>query len=115
MPTYEYECINCGHHFEKFQKMSDKPIAACPKCHKSIRRLIGTGSGIIFKGPGFYATDYRKSKPSEGAEERKGQAVARQEKQPQDKQPSDNKPQDKKSQDKQSHQKEAPGAKDTKS
>ena len=63
MPTYEYECLDCGHHFEVFQMMNDEPIKTCPKCYRSVRRLIGTGSGIIFKGPGFYATDYRKTKP----------------------------------------------------
>ncbi len=60
MPTYEYECAHCGHTFEAFQKMSDKPLSKCPKCNKKIRRLIGSGAGIIFKGSGFYATDYRK-------------------------------------------------------
>lgn len=60
MPTYDFECTHCGHAFEAFQKMSDKPLSVCPKCHKKLRRLIGAGSGIIFKGPGFYATDYRK-------------------------------------------------------
>ena len=62
MPTYEYECLKCGFRFEKFQNMKDAPIKACPKCNKSVRRLIGTGGGIIFKGAGFYATDYRKTK-----------------------------------------------------
>ena len=61
MPTYEYECKNCEKVFDIFQKITDKPIEKCPKCHKKITRLIGGGSGIIFKGPGFYATDYRKS------------------------------------------------------
>ncbi|MDD5166323.1 MAG: zinc ribbon domain-containing protein [Candidatus Omnitrophica bacterium] len=60
MPTYEYECTHCGHKFEAFQKMSDKHLDACPKCNKKVRRLISSGSGIIFKGSGFYATDYRK-------------------------------------------------------
>lgn len=60
MPTYEYECENCNKVFEVFQKMSDKPLDKCPKCHKKISRLIGGGSGVIFKGSGFYATDYRK-------------------------------------------------------
>ncbi|MDP8216832.1 MAG: zinc ribbon domain-containing protein [Candidatus Kaelpia imicola] len=59
MPTYEYLCENCGYKFEKFQQMSDNPIKKCPKCSKSIKRLIGKGMGIIFKGSGFYATDYR--------------------------------------------------------
>ena len=61
MPTYEYECTNCNKIFDIFQKMTDKPLDKCPKCHKKISRLIGGGSGIIFKGSGFYATDYRKS------------------------------------------------------
>jgi putative FmdB family regulatory protein len=65
MPTYEYECTKCGHNFERFQQMIDKPVDKCPKCGSKPKRLIGSGSGLIFKGPGFYATDYRKSsKPS---------------------------------------------------
>lgn len=63
MPTYEYECTNCGWRFEVFQKMSDAPKGSCPKCGKVLRRLIGAGAGIIFKGSGFYATDYRKPWP----------------------------------------------------
>lgn len=59
MPTYEYECPKCGHTFDVFQKMSDKPSAKCPKCRASADRLIGMGSGIIFKGSGFYHTDYK--------------------------------------------------------
>jgi len=60
MPTYEYECLNCNKVFEVFQKITDNPLKSCPKCGKKIKRLIGGGSGIIFKGSGFYATDYRK-------------------------------------------------------
>jgi putative FmdB family regulatory protein len=60
MPTYDYECKKCQHKFEISQKMTDKPLTTCPKCKGSLRRLIGAGSGIIFKGAGFYATDYRK-------------------------------------------------------
>lgn len=60
MPTYDYECTKCGHTFEAFQQMSDKPLTKCPKCDKKLRRLIGSGAGIIFKGSGFYATDYKK-------------------------------------------------------
>src|SRR3954447_6637728 len=60
MPTYEYHCDACGHAFEKFQSMSSAPIKKCPQCGKSkVRRLIGTGAGLIFKGSGFYITDYR--------------------------------------------------------
>ena len=60
MPTYEYECRDCNHEFELFQSITAKPITRCPKCKKNkVRRLIGRGSGIIFKGSGFYQTDYR--------------------------------------------------------
>jgi len=65
MPTYDYECTHCGHNFEAFQKITDKPIESCPKCKNKIKRLIGSGSGIIFKGSGFYATDYRKGRDSQ--------------------------------------------------
>ncbi|MEW6102091.1 MAG: FmdB family zinc ribbon protein [Candidatus Omnitrophota bacterium] len=60
MPTYDFECSACGYVFEAFQNISDKPLSKCPKCAKKVKRLIGSGSGIIFKGSGFYATDYRK-------------------------------------------------------
>ena len=60
MPTYEYECSHCGYKFERFQNMTDEPLKRCPKCHKKVKRLIGAGAGFIFKGPGFYATDYAK-------------------------------------------------------
>lgn len=70
MPTYEYECESCGHAFEEFQYMSDKPLKKCPKCSKmKLQRLIGAGAGIIFKGSGFYETDYKRKeqpKPSSG-------------------------------------------------
>jgi putative FmdB family regulatory protein len=60
MPTYEYKCEACGHAFEKFQSIMAGPIRKCPKCGKRrVRRLLGTGSGMIFKGSGFYTTDYR--------------------------------------------------------
>lgn len=65
MPTYEYECPHCGHTFEAFQNINAKPLDKCPKCHKQPKRLISSGSGIIFKGSGFYATDYRKKSKSE--------------------------------------------------
>ncbi|MGE5279417.1 MAG: FmdB family zinc ribbon protein [Deltaproteobacteria bacterium] len=61
MPTYEYECRACGHRFEMMQSMTAAPIKTCPKCSKKkVVRLIGAGGGLIFKGAGFYATDYRK-------------------------------------------------------
>ena len=61
MPTYEYKCEKCGHHFEVFQSMKDDRLTDCPleDCDGKVRRLIGTGAGIIFKGSGFYETDYR--------------------------------------------------------
>lgn len=61
MPTYEYECQKCGKTFEIFQSMKDEPLKTCPdkKCKGKIKRLIGTGAGLIFKGSGFYITDYR--------------------------------------------------------
>ncbi|MBM3249462.1 MAG: zinc ribbon domain-containing protein [Candidatus Omnitrophica bacterium] len=63
MPNYEYECTHCKHRFEAFQKITDSPLDKCPKCQHKVKRLIGSGSGIIFKGRGFYATDYRKGNP----------------------------------------------------
>ena len=60
MPTYEYKCEACGETFEKFQSITAAPIRKCPKCGKNkVRRLLGTGAGLIFKGSGFYITDYR--------------------------------------------------------
>lgn len=61
MPTYEYECAKCGKTFEIFQSMKDEPLKTCPnkKCKGKVKRLIGTGAGLIFKGSGFYITDYR--------------------------------------------------------
>ena len=60
MPTYQYLCENCRHKFERFQRITAKPLRKCPKCGKArVKRLIGTGAGIIFKGSGFYETDYR--------------------------------------------------------
>lgn len=59
MPTYEYKCDSCKIEFERFQKMSDEALKVCPECGGEVRRLISTGGGLVFKGPGFYATDYR--------------------------------------------------------
>jgi len=59
MPTYEYRCKKCGNNFELFQLMTEVPIKICPKCNGEVERLIGSGAGVIFKGSGFYSTDYR--------------------------------------------------------
>ncbi len=59
MPTYEYKCHSCGHGFEQFQSMTDEPLKKCPKCSSPVKRVIGFGAGIIFKGKGFYQTDYK--------------------------------------------------------
>ena len=60
MPTYEYACKNCDHEFEQFQSMRDEPLKKCPECGKnSLRRKVGGGAGLIFKGSGFYITDYK--------------------------------------------------------
>jgi putative FmdB family regulatory protein len=68
MPTYDYVCDDCGDRYEKFQCMSAEPDTVCPKCGGKVRRLIGLGAGIIFKGHGFYQTDYKKaSKPVENS------------------------------------------------
>ena len=75
MPTYEYVCAKCGHQFEKFQSIADKPLSVCPqdRCGKKkwgkgkVKRMIVSGGGLIFKGTGFYATDYRSEKYKEAA------------------------------------------------
>lgn len=58
MPTYDYKCDACGYQFEKFQQMTDEPLHKCPECGGEVRRLLGTGAGVIFKGSGFYQNDY---------------------------------------------------------
>ena len=68
MPTYEYQCAACGHELEEFQSMSAKPLRKCPQCGKNkLQRLIGGGAGLIFKGSGFYQTDYRSENYKQGA------------------------------------------------
>jgi len=59
MPTYDYRCDDCGHAFEVFQGMLEKKLTTCPSCGGAVRRLIGAGAGVVFKGSGFYETDYR--------------------------------------------------------
>ena len=67
MPTYDYECTKCGYTFDAFQSMSEDPFVKCPNCHKNgLKRLIGGGMGVIFKGSGFYVTDNRGSRAGGG-------------------------------------------------
>ncbi len=70
MPTYDYKCLKCNYTFEEFQKMSDAPLEICPKCSGALKRLIGAGVAPIFKGSGFYQTDY-KAKPVSGSSTKK--------------------------------------------
>jgi len=69
MPTYEYECRSCDQVFEVFQSMRDAPLSSCPQCGQhEVKRLIGRGAGIIFKGSGFYETDYKRPQAKEETE-----------------------------------------------
>jgi len=68
MPTYEYRCTECGHRFEVFQMISDPPVDQCPICGGHVEKLISAGAGLLFKGSGFYITDYRSSSYKKAAE-----------------------------------------------
>ena len=69
MPTYDYRCDGCGHEFERFQSMTDKVLRTCPECgERKLKRLIGSGGAVIFKGSGFYQTDYRSASYKKAAE-----------------------------------------------
>ncbi|MFO7768271.1 MAG: FmdB family zinc ribbon protein [bacterium] len=81
MPTYEYECLVNGHRFEEFQSMTEDPIETCPVCGGEVRRLISAGAGILFKGQGFYQTDYRSPSYQKAARaEKEGESSGRKEK-----------------------------------
>lgn len=71
MPIYEYRCTQCEHQFEVFQSVKDEPVSTCPRCGGQVRRLISGGNGLIFKGSGFYITDYR-NKGRSGAKDDSG-------------------------------------------
>ncbi len=75
MPTYEYRCPN-GHEFEQFQRMSEPPVAQCPVCGADAQRQLSGGAGILFKGSGFYITDYRSESYKKAAEAEKGGSSA---------------------------------------
>jgi putative FmdB family regulatory protein len=75
MPTYDYRCANCGHEFEAFQSITSEPLKKCPACRRhKLQRLIGPGAGIIFRGSGFYVTDYKNGsrRPSSAASSKEG-------------------------------------------
>lgn len=72
MPTYEYRCTGCQHDFEKLQKMSDEPVASCPKCGAPGERKLSGGAGLLFKGSGFYITDYRSDSYKKAASSESG-------------------------------------------
>jgi putative FmdB family regulatory protein len=76
MPTYEYECCNCPNRFEVFQKMTEEHLKHCPKCKGKVRRLVGTGSGVIYKGSGFYTTEYRSESYKKREKEDRGTTTA---------------------------------------
>jgi len=81
MPTYEYKCSACGHKFEKFQSITSDPIKQCPACKKNkAQRLISAGAGLIFKGSGFYITDYRSESYKEKAKADSGGGESKSEK-----------------------------------
>ena len=71
MPTYEYKCLDCGIQFDRFQGITEDPIQECPECSGQTKRLIGAGAGLIFKGSGFYITDYRSEGYKESAKKDK--------------------------------------------
>lgn len=73
MPTYDYKCLDCGHTFEEFQRITAEPLTTCPKCKGHVKKLIGAGGVPIFKGSGFYQTDYKNnsSRSSSSSSEKK--------------------------------------------
>ncbi len=72
MPTYEYECQECGFRFDQFQSMTAEPLTECSECKGAVKRLISLGGGVLFKGKGFYQTDYRTSDYQKKAKEDQG-------------------------------------------
>ncbi len=83
MPTYDYQCGACSHEWELFQSMNDAPVKSCPKCKKrKAKRLLGLGAGLIFKGTGFYETDYKKKSGGESKEKSSDSADSKKESSP---------------------------------
>ena len=80
MPTYDYKCKECGHLFEEFQSMTAKKLVICPSCGKpALVRLMSSGTGLVFKGSGFYQTDYKKSSSSTGSSSSKSESTSKSE------------------------------------
>jgi len=77
MPTYEYLCDECGHKFEEFQSITDEPLEYCIHCNGKVRKIISQGGGLIFRGSGFYVTDYKKSNKNNKSEKEKSPASAK--------------------------------------
>jgi putative FmdB family regulatory protein len=77
MPTYEYECRSCGSDFDVFQSMFDEPLKVCPSCGKTVKRKISSGTGIIFKGSGFYKNDSRKSASASSGDSSRGDSAGK--------------------------------------
>jgi putative FmdB family regulatory protein len=75
LPTYEYECEKCHHQFEQLQKITDEPIKTCPVCGGEVKRLISGGGGFLFKGNGFYITDYRSDSYKKRQKEESGSII----------------------------------------
>ena len=73
MPTYEYQCKKCNYRFEEFQNISEQPLTRCPQCGGRVQRLIGAGAGLLFRGSGFYVTDYRSESYKKAAKAEKGE------------------------------------------
>ncbi len=61
MPNYDYRCLSCGHEYELFQGITEKPATKCPQCRKKVQRLFGAGAGVTYQGTGFYVTDYKRA------------------------------------------------------
>jgi putative FmdB family regulatory protein len=92
MPTYDFECPDCGNRFEQMQSITAKPLKKCPRCGKRrVRRLIGTGGGLIFKGSGFYLTDYAR-KGGEKSENKPEGGETKTESKPAETKPAESKP-----------------------
>jgi putative FmdB family regulatory protein len=80
VPTYTYKCQQCGIQFESFQSMMDPPLQTCPSCHGELQRVITGGSGLIFRGSGFYITDYSKKRSNGNKSEKKSETKTKESK-----------------------------------